>query len=434
MPIHSLYGGEPVSRESIAACLIVQNEEERLADALSSVAFCDEIIVVDGGSTDRTRAIAEAAGATVLLNPWPGYAAQRNFAIDNARADWILELDADERVSNALRASIEELLEGAPAECDLALFALRNQFLGRAIGPAAKYPAYRARLFRRGAYRHDESRSVHEGIQARARPLILKGDLEHLLASSLRESLIDVWRYARLESGRVDPPRRISSAARAILVRPAAKYAYRTLIDQGWRDGWRGLLKIALDCASDALVWILALTAPQARARGVPSSSADQHFGRHHAGVPKVIAICDASARAPVLDWLERLAAAGVDAALITEGQPGDEPAADGSSSTARRASWRPNGVELVPLKRLGPISLLRALDVEDQIRSIDAVVVVGRRVACARRLAPRSIWPRAGGIRVGMSAAQVSKIIAARRAQRASGAGLEAAQVGGSA
>ena len=113
MPIHSLYGGEPVSRESIAACLIVQNEEERLADALSSVAFCDEIIVVDGGSTDRTRAIAEAAGATVLLNPWPGYAAQRNFAIDNARADWILELDADERVSNALQASIEELLERA---------------------------------------------------------------------------------------------------------------------------------------------------------------------------------------------------------------------------------------------------------------------------------------------------------------------------------
>ena len=88
----------------LSAVVITHNEEAMLPDALASVAFCDEIVVVDSGSSDRTRHIAVAAGARVILNePWPGYAAQRNVAVDAARHDWVIALDADERVAAPLR-------------------------------------------------------------------------------------------------------------------------------------------------------------------------------------------------------------------------------------------------------------------------------------------------------------------------------------------
>ena len=95
---------------AISAVLIAQNEERHIADALASVSFCDEIVLVDSGSTDRTRDIAKASGARVVVNaPWPGFVAQRDFAVRAAKHDWVLALDADERVSQALREEIEAL-------------------------------------------------------------------------------------------------------------------------------------------------------------------------------------------------------------------------------------------------------------------------------------------------------------------------------------
>ena len=158
-------------RERLTACLIVQNEQERLPAALDSVAFCDEVIVVDGGSSDRTVEIARSAGATVIENPWPGFATQRNIALDAASG----RLGARDRrrrarIAETLRASIQALLEDPAARGGHAVFALRNRFLGGPLGPSAKYPSYRSRLFRRGAYRHDESRAVHEGHRAARAP------------------------------------------------------------------------------------------------------------------------------------------------------------------------------------------------------------------------------------------------------------------------
>ena len=106
-------------RQTISACLIVLNEEQLLPEALASVDFCDEIVVVDSGSTDATVEIARKASATVIENLWRGFGAQRNLAIDKARGDWILELDADERVTPELKRSLEDFLaspEGAEFE------------------------------------------------------------------------------------------------------------------------------------------------------------------------------------------------------------------------------------------------------------------------------------------------------------------------------
>ncbi len=374
-------------RERISACLIVQNEQERLRAALDSVAFCDETIVVDGGSGDDTVRIAREAGASVIENPWPGFAAQRNVALDAAGSEWILEIDADERVSPALRESIEGLLSAQASGIGMAVCALRNRFLSRPLGPSAKYPAYRARLFRRKSYRHDESRMVHEGVEPHERPVVLEGDLEHELASTLREAVFDAWRYARLESLHLSRPTRLGPYLAGIVLRPTAKLLYRTIVEEGWRDGWRGLLKISLDVASDALVWVLVLL------RGAPvsdtlSASRPEHFGRRPSGPVKVVAIASGKEAIRVATrWLADLRALGLDVALISAG------AKNGNGDIAAPA--RPT--ENMPghnLERLRPLALIHALEVEMQLRTTDAVVPVGTRARLLRHLVPRTLRP----------------------------------------
>lgn len=394
--------------------MIVQDEERRLPAALDSLAFCDEVVVVDGGSHDETAQLARARGARVVESPWPGFAAQRNVALDAASGDWVIELDADERVSAELRAAIERLLSddaaGATA-ADVAVCPLRNRFLGGWLGPSAKYPSYRTRVFRRGAYRHDEARRVHEGIEPRARPVILDGDLQHELASSWSEALGDAWRYARLESAHIAPTRAPSSYAVGIVLRPFAKLVYRLALDGGWRDGWRGLVKVTLDAGSDALVWTLVLVRSLRDAgrpgKGAPArdrrpAEKDEqgsrpageaptgagHFGRRPAGPAKVIALAGrGKPTRQAASWLAELARAGLDVALLCE----ESPPTDGDSPTGRAVP--------LTLTRLTPLSAMRAVDVEMQVRTAHALVAFGARARLVRRLLPGALRPRVAGV-----------------------------------
>ncbi len=390
--------------ERISACLIAQDEQARIAAALASVAFCDETIVVDGGSSDNTVEIARAAGAWVIENPWPGFAAQRNVALDAASGDWVIEIDADERVTPELRASIQALLERPPAGAGMAVCALRHRFLGGLLGPSAKYPAYRARIFRRGAYRHDESRAVHEGVEPHERPVILDGDFEHELADTLREAFADTWRYARLESQHVSPPRTLRTGLIGILLRPAAKFVYRTLVDGGWRDGWRGMLKIALDAGSDALVWVLSiLRGGQGEAPANDEEAPREgHFGRRPVGPAKVVALSGGGkAGEAAKQWLSGLRAQGLDVALV-------------STATANG-----EGVPLQSVERLSPLNTIRALEIEMQLRTIDAVVSVGGRARLTRKLVPRTLRPEIEGLDVSLDPRAAAELVRAAIVRR---------------
>lgn len=365
------------TKPKISACIIARDEALHLPDCLASVGFCDELIVVDSGSSDATVEIARSAGATVVEQPWLGFASQRNVAIDHAHGDWILEIDADERVSPQLRGEIEAFVAAPPPDVALAGLPLREVLLGHTLGPSAKYPKYRHRLLLRGAYRHEAQRTVHEGLIPHGAVHPFEGDLLHLLASSAREAVADTWRYARLEAGQLQAPLTPRSFLTGALLRPSVKLVYRLTVDGGWRDGWAGLLKIALDCATDTIVWTRHLFGRRGQERGRSGVGQDEHYAswKFRRGSLRVVAVaCGPDQRARAEGWLEAIRAQGGDVALVS-----DLPAQTAAVRT--RVLDRPR-----------PFALIHALEAEEQLRPVDAVVAFGTRARRLLALTPPSL------------------------------------------
>jgi len=149
-----------VSRVSVT--IIAWNEEDRLKACLESVGWADEIIVIDAESTDKTVQVAREFTDKIWVRPWPGFAAQKNFALEQADGEWILSLDADERVTPELRSRIDAIVRaGGPA--DGYSIPRRNLFWGAWVRHGGLYPDYQLRLFRRGAGRFVDS-AVHESV------------------------------------------------------------------------------------------------------------------------------------------------------------------------------------------------------------------------------------------------------------------------------
>lgn len=357
----------------LSACVIAKDEEAELPGCLASVAFCDEVVVVDSGSTDRTVAIAQAAGARVVEHPWLGFAAQRNVALDHARGEWVLEIDADERVSAALREEVQGLLACVPAGVDLVGLPRRELLVGHALGPAAKFPNYCHRLLRRGRYRHDERRTVHEGLVPHGPVHPCAGELTHHFATSWRGCLADAWRYAKLEADQMTAPRTPRAVLLGAVARPVAKLGYRLVVDGGWRDGAHGAAKIAIDCGTDSAVW-MRHALRSGRGEGRSGAAPDEHYGarRWPRGEPHVVLVAPGPAAAKAAEaWAAT--ANDFDVALVTD------------ALTA-------GSVRVRPLGGSGPIALIRALDAEEQLRTIDAVVPVGRRARRMGRLVPAAL------------------------------------------
>ena len=363
------------ARESVSACVIARDEEDRLPGCLASLAFCDEIVVVDGGSSDRTVEIARAAGARVVSHEWRGFGAQRNVALDHATGDWVLEVDADERVSGELRAEIEAFLAAPPPGIDIGGLPIRHTFLGRPLGPSAKHPDYRHRLFRRDSYRHDESRTVHEGLWPKGPVHPFSGELDHLLASGVGEAVRDAWSYSRAEAAQMRAPAGPLPYLNGIVLRPIAKLPHRLVVLGGWRDGPAGALKIALDVVSDALVWIRVLAGRAGRA---PARGDAGHFSvaapDTRSGKPRVVAVAKGAAAARgATEWLER---AGADGVVVT-----DAPEA-----------IAPGTVRVRGVRRAGAFHVARAVEAEHQLRPIDALVAAGPREQRLLRFVPAGL------------------------------------------
>ena len=182
---------------SLSVVIVTFNEEANLARTLASVAWADDIVVVDSGSTDRTREVAESFHARFFVEPWKGFAAQKNSALAKATGDWILSLDADEEVEPALADEIRAVLAANPSVAGFRI-PRKNFFLGRWMKHGGFYPDPKLRLFRRGAGKF-EDRMVHEDIRLDGTTARLQHHLLHHCLSHARrlprahEPLLVAW-------------------------------------------------------------------------------------------------------------------------------------------------------------------------------------------------------------------------------------------------
>ena len=177
----------------LSVIIIAQDEAANIGDCLDSVAFADERIVVDGGSRDHTVAIAEGKGARVAVRPFSNFGEQKNFALSLARGDWVLSLDADERVSPALAAELARAV--GEAKADGYEMPRLSSFCGRPMRHSGWYPDYVLRLFRRGKARFSDD-AVHERVVCDGAVVRLNEPLLHAPVARLEDALSRMDRYS----------------------------------------------------------------------------------------------------------------------------------------------------------------------------------------------------------------------------------------------
>ncbi|HVP29630.1 MAG TPA: glycosyltransferase family 2 protein [Myxococcota bacterium] len=224
----------------LSVCIIACNEERNLGRCLDSVSFADEIVVVvDGRSADATESIARARGCRVLVHPYAGNVAQKNVALDQARGEWVLALDADEGASPGLAAEIRRLLEGAPAEDGYELNRL-TWHLGRWIRHGDFFPDWQLRLFRRARGRwagiDPHGRVALEGSVGR-----LLEPLHHWSYRDLADQVERIQEFSRVQAGALRAEGRRARLS-DLLLRPPARFLRAYLLKAGFLDGVPGLV------------------------------------------------------------------------------------------------------------------------------------------------------------------------------------------------
>lgn len=229
-------------RAKISVTMITYNEEVNIEDALESVRWADEIVVLDSNSTDRTAEICRKYTERVLTHEFVGYGRLRNIAIDHAKHDWILSLDADERVTEPLKEEILALLEKGP-EADGYAIARKSHFLGYWVRHCGWYPDYRSmQLFHRSKGRYTEVlNDDHLELAAGGRKATLRAPMLHYTYRSLDQFLDKMQRYTTLKARQmVRDGRRFR--AHQLLTHPLFTFLKMYLLRQGFRDGLIGLM------------------------------------------------------------------------------------------------------------------------------------------------------------------------------------------------
>ncbi len=228
----------------VSAVIITRNEESRLAACLASVSFAAEIVVVDSGSTDKTLEIALQYGARVFRQEWLGFGRQKQYAVTCASHDWVLCLDADERVSAELRASIEAAMRNPVFGAYR--FPRRNRFMGRWLFHGEGYPDWSLRLFQRTRARWSED-DIHEKVLAETPVGALRGDLLHESEESLAAYLDKQNRYTTLQARALHGQGKRAGIGQ-LLISPLLRFVKFYLARRGFLDGVPGLVHIAIGC------------------------------------------------------------------------------------------------------------------------------------------------------------------------------------------
>ena len=231
----------------LSAVVISLNESKNIQRCLASLSFCDDIVVVDSGSTDNTVALATSAGARVIHQDWLGFGKQKQFAVEQAKYDWVLCIDADEVVGSVLQEQIQAV-DFDTAQASAYRFPRRNHFLGKALHYGEGYPDVSLRLFdRRQAGWSDDT--VHEGVRAEGRVDSLRGDLLHFSEDSIASYLAKGARYTDLQAQALFASGRLVGPF-TCFTRPLFRFIKFYIFRRGFLDGMPGFIHISIGCFS----------------------------------------------------------------------------------------------------------------------------------------------------------------------------------------
>ena len=229
---------------TISVAIVAMDEEANIGRTLASVAWADEIVLVDSGSKDRTCEIARERGARVIVEPWRGYVAQKQYAIDLCTKDWILLLDADEEVSPALADEIRAAIADPNSVIGYRL-PRKNLFLGRWMRHGGFYPDPKLRLFRRGqgfVTGHDPHDRCELKPEVPQQTRQLKNAMVHYTYPNLTLYLAHMNRYSSLGAQRAVSKGHRSFSFVNIVLRPLSTFIYNYFFRVGFLDGREGLL------------------------------------------------------------------------------------------------------------------------------------------------------------------------------------------------
>lgn len=228
----------------LSAVIIARDEAHAIAACLQSVKFADEIVLVDSGSRDETPSIAKRVGARVIHQAWLGFGAQKQFAVEQASHDWILSIDADERVSAELQ---ERILQALTAPSAHAFEMPRcNRFMGRWLRHGEGYPDFNLRLFHREHARWSAD-AVHEHVLADAKVERLSGDLMHESEDGIEDYLRKQNHYTGLQAQILFAAGKKAGAAK-LLMSPLLRFVKFYFLRRGFLDGVPGLVHILIGC------------------------------------------------------------------------------------------------------------------------------------------------------------------------------------------
>jgi glycosyltransferase involved in cell wall biosynthesis len=227
----------------LSVAIITKDEEDRLSECLASASFAAEVVVVDSGSTDRTVAIAREFGAVVHVEPWQGFGRQKQLAIDRCRHDWVLVLDADERVSPEAEAEISEAL--ATGTSVAYSFPRKNYFCGRWLKHAGWWPDRVVRLSRKDCARMS-GRAVHESLEVHGPVGELRQPLIHYTNKGLEQTLDKVNHYSSAGANELFVQGKTASVAKAF-ARAAWSFFHGYILRGGFLDRGEGFIMAVSD-------------------------------------------------------------------------------------------------------------------------------------------------------------------------------------------
>jgi len=233
--------------QPISATLITHNEERNIAEALQSLSWADEIVIVDSGSEDATVDICRQYTDRVIHRDWTGYVDQKNFAVEQARHDWIFSLDADERVSAELRGELQELAAQGFRSAGYSIPRVAY-FMGRWIRHGDWYPDCQLRLFDRKRGRWEGGR-VHESVKISEKPGVLNGEIYHFTYRTLSDYLARLETYSSLAATDYAQQGRSANLLK-LLGHPLAAFVRAYFLKRGFLDGTPGFAVAAMGAVS----------------------------------------------------------------------------------------------------------------------------------------------------------------------------------------